>query len=328
MIIQDIQNTPRPQRGFTIVEVMIALTAGLIIMLALTEVFTNNSRTRGELEKTNRQIENGRYAMLLLTNELSNAGFFGEAGNPDPNIPPLPSSPTFTNNNLTCPTDNDEIEILLNLPLFGENNTTSAPSCLTGFKSGNDFLTIRRSSTCVADSGDGCDPFLANAHHLQVSACQTDDPGSIQIGTSLADMTLLARDCSNPAPIYRLLNRTYFITSNNVLSRAELGAGSTYTVTPLVDGIEALHFEYGIDNNGNGEPNLFTNTPALTDLSDVVALRVWILVRSLEPSPGHLDNRTYTLGGETPVTFNDNIKRQLYSTTVRINNIAGRREEP
>ncbi|WP_409524642.1 PilW family protein [Nitrincola sp. MINF-07-Sa-05] len=318
-------NYPPRARGFTILEVMIALTAGLLILLALTEVFTNNSRTRGELEKTNRQTENGRYAMTLLSNELSNAGFFAEAGEqiasgtlPDECDPSTSAS------------NDDYIQNLFGYPIQGGNNITTAPTCLTDFKTGNDFIAIRRSSSCAVDSGSGCDAFLPNAYHLQVSACQTDDPGEIFSASTalISGMTATAKDCSTRAPVYRLFDRIYFITADNILSRAELGANTVYSVTPLVDGIEALHFEYGIDTDNNGEPDLFTSTPTAAQWPNAVAVRVWLIVRSLESSPGHLDSRSYVLGNETAITFNDSFKRQMYSTTVRINNVAGRREQP
>ena len=50
----------RVAAGFSLVEMMVAMTIGVLILLAVSEVFINNNRSFTELEKTSRQIENGR----------------------------------------------------------------------------------------------------------------------------------------------------------------------------------------------------------------------------------------------------------------------------
>ncbi|SFP99950.1 Type IV Pilus-assembly protein W [Geopseudomonas sagittaria] len=101
-------------------------------------------------------------------------------------------------------------------------------------------------------------------------------------------------------------------------------------------------------NRGDGAPDRFVrcptedravdNTapstePAATvctadDLEDAVAVKLYVLVRSREPSRGHVDTKTYTLGSTTLGPFNDGFKRHVFSSTVRLNNVSGRRETP
>lgn len=310
----------RRSQGFSLIELMVSVTLGLIILLAISELFVNNSRTRSEIERTSRQIENGRYTIQLLTDELSNAGFFGETGAQTfPAV--LPPA---------CATTEDEIIDALGVPVFGQNNlaSASAPGCLSDYKTGNDYLAIRRASSCEAGSVN-CDDFSDGAYHVQVSACQTASPGEITLGTAEADMTATTRTCADEAPIYRLLSRVYYTNNDDTLMRAELGdpAGATpYTVTSLVDGIEHLHFEYGIDSDGDGVPNSYASAPATANWEDVVAVRVWVLARNLEETPNYTDDKTYRLGDVEVENPDDGFKREVYSTTVRINNVAGRRE--
>src|SRR5688572_21466361 len=68
----------RSQQGFSLVELMIGMTIGLLLVMALTTLLVNNSRATTELDRSGRQIENGRYAMDLLRGEISLAGYFGE----------------------------------------------------------------------------------------------------------------------------------------------------------------------------------------------------------------------------------------------------------
>jgi type IV pilus assembly protein PilW len=66
-----------PEGGFTLVELMISITLGLLIMIALIAVYLNISRTNTEMAKTNSLIENGRFAIDLLQEDISHAGFLG-----------------------------------------------------------------------------------------------------------------------------------------------------------------------------------------------------------------------------------------------------------
>jgi type IV pilus assembly protein PilW len=66
---------------------------------------------------------------------------------------------------------------------------------------------------------------------------------------------------------------------------------------------------------------------------NVVAVRITLLSRNLEGTPGWQDGRSYPLGlqGLAPYAlpaFADNIKRRAATTTVRLQSVAGLREAP
>ena len=65
------------QRGFSLVEMMIAMTIGLMIAAGLVTIFANTSNTQQELRRTSQQIENGRYAMDVLSQDIQVTGYFG-----------------------------------------------------------------------------------------------------------------------------------------------------------------------------------------------------------------------------------------------------------
>lgn len=322
------------QGGFTLVEMMVAMLLGIMILMAVSEVFVNNNRTRVEIENTTRQIENGRYAMQLLEGELANAGFFGEWSG---TVPPAEGNPTVS----ACLSSVDDVRKAVNVPVSGGGALVDGSTdCIKiGFKAGNDYLGVRRSSTCVVGDAE-CDVFESGRYHLQISACEDDNPGEIllQAASAIADMNYTQRDCTTRAPVYRFLSRLYYVRDDNVLMRAELGAGA-YAVTPLVDGIERLHFAYGLDDNDDGAVDRFLDSDDVdlgqVDASgvaarwdNVVAIRIWLLARNLEPTPGYTDARSYSMGNEVAYTPADGFKRQLYTSTVRLNNVAGRRESP
>ena len=76
-------------RGFSLVELMIAITIGFVILLGLSVVFYTSTVSRKEIDRSARQIENGRYAMQVLSDDLKLAGYVAEF---NPNVLPLPGA--------------------------------------------------------------------------------------------------------------------------------------------------------------------------------------------------------------------------------------------
>lgn len=141
---------------------------------------------------------------------------------------------------------------------------------------------------------------------------------------------------------------------------ASTGVLEHQAAVPVVEGIEGFKIEFGIDNlsdvgtavdytapviwgdttnlnsptnRGDGIPDTYisctTASPcSVADLTNAVAVKLYILSRSREISPGYTDNKTYHLGTTTLGPYNDNYKRQMFSTTVRLVNVSGRRETP
>jgi type IV pilus assembly protein PilW len=139
------------------------------------------------------------------------------------------------------------------------------------------------------------------------------------------------------------------------------GALAQQPPVPLIEGVEGFRVEFGLDtvsktsvavnyaaaidwadpavrltpsNRGDGSPDgsfvhCSVAAPCTADqLVNVVAVKLYVLARSSEVSPGHTDTRTYNLGSATLGPFNDHYKRHAFSTTVRLTNVTGRRETP
>ena len=103
---------------------------------------------------------------------------------------------------------------------------------------------------------------------------------------------------------------------------------------PLVDGIQNLQFDYGIDTDGDGAPDYSTtgtnNNAGValthTDWAQVMTVRANVLVRTTEPSAGQNDQKTYNLGLAGDVgPFGDRYKRHVFTELVRVVNPSGRK---
>jgi len=93
------------------------------------------------------------------------------------------------------------------------------------------------------------------------------------------------------------------------------------TVEEVAYGIENLQVQYGIDTNNDDSVDSFVNAagPADSMWDQIIAVRIWLLVRSECRDTGYTNDTTYAMG-DVSSTFNDSYRRKLYTTTVRLRN--------
>lgn len=317
---------PAHQSGLSLVELMISLTIGLILLTGLTALIVQQSSTRTELEKSSRQIENGRYAMELLNGDIELAGFYSEYS------PPLTTTYTIPADPCDVAEANqgwDSATQSVPVPIYGYTGAAATPSCVTNRLAGTSILVVRRTAAPVIGAGAA----VAGTTYLQVSRCNTDT-SAFAFGTS--GFNLKQKDCATLAPLHKYIVRIYYISSCSVCSGAadtiptlkmvEFIDGAQTTI-PLVEGIENLQFDYGIAASAtSGSPATYTTTPAAADWPNVMTVRVNLLVRNNDPTPGYTDTKAYTLGGAGTVMPGGSYLRHVYSQVVRIVNPSGRRE--
>jgi len=315
--------------GLSLIELMISITLGLMILSGVAIVFTNTSAARNEVERTSRQIENGRYAIEVLSDELRVAGFYGEL-----NVAAVSAPGSMPTDQCSVAVANFQDWIRLHVQGWAGGTGFDQTTCaLENHKSGTDILLVRRARTCIAGSS-GCPAAISGRAYVQVSLCGTEVTSHKlgNLGTETFDLT--KKDCTTAADLRRYYVHIYYISTDNgagvsvpTLKQIELD-GTSWVTTPLVEGIEELKVEYGVDTNTDGAPDSYVVTPAtLADWTNVVAVQVHLLARNLEKSPGYTDNKTYTLGAST-FTPGDSYRRHVYSSLVRLNNPSGRQDRP
>lgn len=324
-------------RGFSLVELMIAIALGLILMSGLAMLFANSSRVGQDLDSSSRQIENGRYAMELLSEDVAQAGYYGELTVAGANLnTPAPCATALANlgwNNasLTVP--------VAVSGLSATEAATLSSTCLTNYKANTPALVIHRVDTTVLTPAAA----ISGRVYLQTSRCDTDPNGTRFIVSSApGDFTLRNFKCDALNTVQRYLTRVYYIASCNecgtddvpTLKRAELTDGAML-ISPLAEGIDDMGFDFGFDTDGDGVPDSYranlSGTPGAADntWANVVGLRINLLSRSNDPSNGYTDPRTYSLGlVGTRGPFSDGFKRRSYAITTRLNNVSGPRESP
>ena len=309
-----------PARGFTLPELMVAVAVGLLILAGMTTLFVRNSGAQAAVERANRQIENGRYAIDVISTDLRNAGFYGEYDPTELDTPPGVPDP--------CALTVGALKAALPLHVQGYDAAAAKPSCLTDVKSGTGVLVVRHTRACV--KGDpNCDASDPDGPLFQASLC--NNPSELGSGnpadhyaldTDPAGLTRHARDCTqtagtgSPAPVRRFLTHIYFVANNDnsgdgipTLKRVELrvvNGNLTPVTVPLVEGIDTLQLEYGMDTNGDGVVDTYSATPDSADnWRSVLSVRVALLAKNTDGAA--------------------NVKRQPFQTMVLMANPTGRK---
>ena len=347
---------PCCERGLSLLELMISLTIGMLMLTALASMYTGASNSNRELARSSRQIEDGRYSLQTLTDDVALAGYLGYFY--WPTAPALLPDPCELNTVAT-------IRAGLALAVQGYDAPAAPAMPLSGCLAaadhvpGTDVLVVRRADTNATATG----LLLANEIYVQANSDvnNTSNPW-VELGPfTSTKFPLLLRDNVTTAPIRKLHVHIYYVAPCSVpaaglvscspaadngnpistLKRLELtldaGGNRTWVVTPIAEGVENMQIDYGVDGDGDGVPDdVFTTAPATpADWANVVAMNIHLVVRSTERTPGYSDLKTYSLGlagtvssTATGGTLDPGYKRKAYVAQVRVVNTASRRETP
>lgn len=341
----------RRHAGFTLIEVLVALAIGVVILLALTILFSRNTGNQSELERTIRQLESARFSLDTLAEDVMHAGFYSDF-NPDtlPDFDPAddyttPDPCAVATANLGW--DTAVTPVQMPVPIQGIA-AGDAIACLANRRDGTEALVVRH-----AETGDTI-PIAGGNNtnlYLQISRCNAGfEPQRVlaaPVPGANPEDTFTLRRCDTDGTVVgvndavrRLLQRTYFVATCNdcvagdgipTLKRVEMVDGALRT-TAIAEGVENLQVEYGLDTDDDGRPDDFVTVDGVDGVGDnrwdnVVAVRLHLLTRNTQATPGYTDTRTYQLGPDVSVAApNDGFKRTLMTSTVRLYNVGGRRE--
>lgn len=313
----------KSQKGFSLVELLIAVALGIILSWAIMDVTLNASKTDREVQLTSEVIENGRYATDLLRNEIRLAGYFGNYIN-------YSSGAAAQPNPCTSPMTVAVLTQGMTFPTFGLNNVAAGSQVCSGqvVLTGSDAFLVRRIDTEITPVAS----LSPTQHYFQ----STPQVMVLNTGNNVASFSLKKKDGTTSEDLRAFHQDIYFVGTDRVLKRQRLVNGA-YVTEPLVEGVDDMQVQYGIDRSGNGSPNsdganaAYVDIPATTaEWENVVAIKVYLLMSSNYEAPGLPDNKTYSYAGKTvdaAAIFNDRKKRRLFTTVARLSNISMKRSE-
>lgn len=282
----------RSQRGFSLIELMVALILGLLVTAAAIGMFLSNSRTYGATQNLGRIQENARIAFELMTRDMREA-----SGNPC-------SNELEVTNRLTTYTANwwsNWDRAAISRGVVGYNNGgltgslagTDAIELLGGVSAGT-MVTNHTPPTFTVNTathglvlGDVlmvCDNRLVSIFQAaQVSgtlighATGVGVPGNSNANLGLNNTAFVFND---NAMIVRLLATRWFVADNgrggNSLFRTVLRGNAPQT-EEVVEGVQDVQFQYLITGT-----NDYVDTVAATRWDEVESVRVRLTVIGMD----------------------------------------------
>ena len=350
----------RRSRGLTMVELLISLAIGTFVVMGAVFVYSQSRTTYALNEQVARLQENGRYVLAVMEPDIQLAGNFGGTNEPEQIIwdaaeidasQMKPTNPAVAGAPAAVHTCGINFALYLLMPVQGSNNSYGLGCAVAAAAGGAlataDTLTIRRSETeALAAASNARIQIYTNrlVKAQQRVFWSATAPGPI----------------NNVNEIYNLTFRSYYVGLNSsmragmpTLWRKVLGTnGGAPAVLDeeVMPGVEDFQVEFGVDtgdHNGvagidndvtfpigvaddaNGvisrwvQPNAIGLNPfPVGNQWQVVAVRVWVRMRSDTPEPSFTDTRTYNYAGVsyTPAGALRNFRRLLVSRTIYVRN--------
>jgi type IV pilus assembly protein PilW len=305
-------------QGFSLIELMIALTIGLVIMAAVMSVLYTASTNRQTHGRAVDLQANGRYALQVLRQDLQNAGFRGLAWtNVKENV--FTAGVGAVGNDCGAGVVTNILQ-----PIWGDNDKNPFAACISGYARG-DVLLVRRVSGAPVNVAAASE---ANALHLRTEFNRAE----LFVGKTPT------QPWAGPTPFtdYRVDTVVYYIgacttaPATTGLCRLRLTAeGGALRMRPelVASGIENMQVRYGRADFGTqqiqyrdaGGINGASNAEE-SEWNSVNSVRVWLLSKAPSADAGVSKSTKYDLG-DVSLNFSDGFRREVFSTVVNLRNI-------
>ena len=345
--------------GFSLVEVMVALTISLILLGGAVSILVTSKSTYKVTEQQSLVQENARFALEFLARDLRLSGYFGCLENVAKVTNHVTgasggglldsSTPLEGLNNYVAPN-----------PWFPSNNTI-VPA---GLVAGTDAITIRHlnptnpmivEAPFMAQPSDPLQiPKLSGLNQgdiVAVSDCDNTDifqitgptdpdtsgtishiaPGAEAPGNASAN---LGKIYAGDATVLKLAAVVYYIgtgaSGRPSLFRGTIpntGNRSAMANQELIDGVENLQLLFGKDTNGDTVPDVYLKAgeaglTSAANWNSVINVRIAILVATIDEYGQIADDTARTVLDENIAAAGDRRLRRVFRTTVNLRNKA------
>jgi type IV pilus assembly protein PilW len=338
------------QKGFTLVELMIAMLLGVFLTGGIIQIFLGSRQTYRMQENLSRLQENGRFAMGFITRDNRTIGFQGCASRSIASGTIIPSNITDAKN----PNPNPAF-VMLPGGVTGSNNAAnnwSASACgaANACVAGADAITYQFNGSCggyltgnLATNNANIQIPAANTcsinayDTLMVSDCSAAD---IFIATSASSgsgtQTIAHANNQNTdnklSKLYGsdaevLVFRSYsFFIRNNASGEPALwrldNAKSVSGTNPveLIENVENMQIVYGEDTDAPADniANYYVSANAVVTWAKVVSIRISLVIRSMTDNLA-AQPLAYAYNGAT-ITPTDRRLRQVFTSTIALRN--------
>ena len=325
----------RLQRGFSLVELMVSMAIGLFLLAGAISVLGKGRDLYRTNDAAARLQETARYAMSTIEADLRMANYWGLNSRADlvENGPTLDLvNPPAVDPAYTLPATLTGYAATINscgamwavkLPAYVEGNNNGygyACQAISNMPAAlSDTLTVRRASTTVIAAGS----LAASAGQIKVQTSRVQGSlfgnGVMPAGYS-ATLSETRAVVVNGYYVARRSDQDQVTPSLRRKQLAFVGGAPAIQDQEVVPGVEDLQVEFGVDQNNDQNADFFVRPGiAIPAGRQIVAVRVWLLVRGEDTEASFTDGRTYTYADRV-YTPADNFRRVLVTKTIALRN--------
>lgn len=294
---EKLTTTARRHGGFSLVELMVAMTIGLIVVGAVGYVYLGSRAAFRTTDNMSRMQESARYALDALSRELRMAGYVGCGNLQSATVNTIANPPVPVMSSATAVTGQDFTAAAANF--LGTTITRPAGDTLSlmgAFGGGVPLVgNLVPSNANIQIAGN---PYgFAVGDVLMVTDCKNADifrPTSI---SNAGGVTMAHGNSTNTGNrvgsygsdgiVFKMQQFTYFIgisptTNNRALYRTEMTTGVAQGTQELVENVEDMQVTYGLDTNGDRAVDAYASASGVANWAQVISVRVSLLVASPE----------------------------------------------
>ena len=323
--------------GLTLIELMISILLGSFLSLAISKVYLSGIRNHVATEEMARLADNGRFSLTLLKRELMSAGFYGALPTAHELIASAVSGDCSSVGNWALD-PRDPLDFINNVQASSQTSLRSTMgitfTCLqaTDIISGTDILSVKRTAgnyTLQNGAYQGNAVSKSNRWYLRVA-----DYGEQKNWVYHRSGGFPSGDTGVATGVdyWEYYARIFYIrkfsqdTGDGIptLCVESLGGGGSLGAMAtrcLVEGVEDMQIEFGLDRNFDGTADEVRDEMQPPDLQNAVFARIFLLMRSVGKLPGTGRSRTYSLGTKQ-VLKSDGYVRRVMTTTVYMPNVS------
>jgi len=318
----------------TLIELMVALAIGTFLMLGAVTVFMQSRTSFRVTESLSRLQENARFALDTMEPEIRMAHFWGLTAR------------TYLIQGRAAPAAGAGVgvhdcgnnwKLNLNETVEGSNTYANVIGCAPAAPGAqvpnSDVLVVRR----AGEDAIALAALTAGTLYIQSTRAQL---GQIFAGTAIP-----AGYDPATSETHRLLASGYFVSTTSSITgmpslrRKFVQANGTIGEEEIMVGVEDMQIQFGIDTDVPGTPvapnpnrgsiDRYVNPddpiidPAnggFDPNAEILAVRVWLLLRAASRENGLVDNTVYQYADRDFPAFTDSLRRLLVSKTIYIRN--------
>ncbi|WP_018717328.1 PilW family protein [Arhodomonas aquaeolei] len=131
-----------------------------------------------------------------------------------------------------------------------------------------------------------------------------------------------AADCLGTKAAGERVVNVYSVSGGSLVCRGmdpETGSWLE-SAQPLIDGVDTFQAEYGIDSDDDGSVDSYEDAGGVTDWSQVITVRLALLLRTQQDNLRPANADTYNVLGETVSPGSDGRLRSIFENTIVLRN--------